>query len=218
MSSIKEVGEKIKKLRLKQGLKQKDLAKLLGITPQAISGWERGVTYPQVELYDAISKILDISKNVLFFDEVDKNEDRELSVRVIEVPFFSEVQVAAGNGSLNDDFSSATEFYPLPYELFKYRNIKELVCVYCCGDSMEPVITNGSILAVDLSENTICDGKIYLVNIHGLLRVKILFVEARGIVIKSYNNQYPDERIEFDELDDLTFKILGKVIWHSSVM
>ncbi|MGD6739538.1 helix-turn-helix domain-containing protein [Photobacterium leiognathi subsp. mandapamensis] len=69
---MKDLGMKIKNERKKRGLKQKDLALLLNVTSQAISGWERGVTFPQLELYERIAIALNVSKDWLFFDDENK--------------------------------------------------------------------------------------------------------------------------------------------------
>lgn len=49
-------GERLRYLRFKKGVKQKVLAKLLGVTPAAVSNWERGTDTPSVE---NIKKIAD---------------------------------------------------------------------------------------------------------------------------------------------------------------
>lgn len=41
-----EIGNQIKNLRLRRGITQEAMAQHFGITPQAISKWERGVTTP----------------------------------------------------------------------------------------------------------------------------------------------------------------------------
>lgn len=211
---MKDIGEKIKIFRKKKGLKQKDLAKILGLTPQAISGWERGTSFPQVELYAKISEILGVSKNNLFFDG--SNKGNKAINAVCNVPFYSQVEAAAGEGMLGDDYP-AIDTYPLPEMIVgKQFNREAIFCIRCCGDSMEPIINGGSILAVNGSMTDICDGDIYLLNMHGLLRVKCLYLEATGIVIKSYNDNYADEKVSFEYAEANQLKILGKVIWYST--
>jgi len=53
------------KHRKKKGMTQSQLAGLLSVTPQAVSKWEKG-SYPDSELLPRISKILDVSLDVLF--------------------------------------------------------------------------------------------------------------------------------------------------------
>lgn len=45
MLDIKQFGKRIAFLRRKNGMSQEKLADLLGISPQAISKWENGVSH-----------------------------------------------------------------------------------------------------------------------------------------------------------------------------
>lgn len=58
---------KLKAKRVEKGIKQGDLAKDLGITPQYLCKIENGETSPRLDLMKKISKILDISPQDLFF-------------------------------------------------------------------------------------------------------------------------------------------------------
>lgn len=51
-------GKKFKKLRLKLGLKQEDVAKYLGISRVAVAKWETEVAAPRSELLPKIAKLL----------------------------------------------------------------------------------------------------------------------------------------------------------------
>lgn len=43
-----DIGQHIRKKRIEMGLKQSELAKLLGVCEDTITGWENGRTLPQI--------------------------------------------------------------------------------------------------------------------------------------------------------------------------
>ena len=49
------MGEIIREQRRRAGVRQEDLASALGITCQAVSRWETGLSYPDLELIPAIA-------------------------------------------------------------------------------------------------------------------------------------------------------------------
>ena len=56
---------RLREEREKLGMTQEELAGRLGVTPQAVSKWERGNGLPDITLVEGICKILNISANVL---------------------------------------------------------------------------------------------------------------------------------------------------------
>lgn len=69
------LGEKIKELRTKNSLTQKDLADKLYVTPQAVSRWEKNEVEPPISTVTELSKIFGISVNELLGeDPVEKTE------------------------------------------------------------------------------------------------------------------------------------------------
>ena len=61
-----EIGNQIKNLRLRHGITQEAMAQHLGITPQAISKWERGVATPDIALLPDISAYFGVTIDELF--------------------------------------------------------------------------------------------------------------------------------------------------------
>lgn len=61
-----EIGNQIKQLRQRRGITQEAMAHYLGITPQAISKWERGVTTPDIGMLPNISAYFGITIDELF--------------------------------------------------------------------------------------------------------------------------------------------------------
>ncbi|EFA29286.1 prophage LambdaSo, transcriptional regulator, Cro/CI family [Haemophilus influenzae HK1212] len=105
-------------------------------------------------------------------------------------------------------FSKAT----LRKQGVQYENA---VCVIADGNSMEPVIPDGTTVGIDLGNKTIRDGKIYAINHGGLLRIKLLYnMPNEQVKIRSYNTEeHPDE---IAELQDIS--VLGKVFWYSVLL
>ena len=66
------IGSKIRELRKKKGITQEALAAVLTVTPQAVSKWESGVTYPDMAMIPAIARYFEVSLDVLF--DYDVNE------------------------------------------------------------------------------------------------------------------------------------------------
>ena len=60
-----KLGEKIRKLRQRDGRKQEDLAVALGVTNQAVSRWEANGGYPDIEMLPAIANYFHITMDEL---------------------------------------------------------------------------------------------------------------------------------------------------------
>ena len=61
MTTAKEIGIGIKNARLSVGITQAELARRLGVTPQAISQYERGEKKPKIETIKKIADALGVS-------------------------------------------------------------------------------------------------------------------------------------------------------------
>ncbi len=59
-SQCKSFGENLKKIRRKNQLSQKDLAEMLGVSRQAVSKWELGDGYPEVDKLLILSRKLNV--------------------------------------------------------------------------------------------------------------------------------------------------------------
>ncbi len=71
-----ELGNQIKQLRLRRGITQEAMAKHFGITPQAVSKWERGATTPDIAMLPAISAYFGVTIDELFALSDDTRVDR----------------------------------------------------------------------------------------------------------------------------------------------
>jgi len=69
-----ELGEKIRGLRRQQNRTQENLADALGVTGQAVSRWEQGLSYPDMELIPPIANYFGITIDELFGYENDREK------------------------------------------------------------------------------------------------------------------------------------------------
>ena len=65
MISVDKLGARIALLRRARGLTQTQIADRLGVTPQAVSKWERGLACPDLVCLDELSDLLGISIDAL---------------------------------------------------------------------------------------------------------------------------------------------------------
>ena len=68
-------GKFIAKLRKEKNMTQEQLAEKMGISVNAVSKWERGLSFPDVSLYKKLCKELDINIEELINGEKDKSEE-----------------------------------------------------------------------------------------------------------------------------------------------
>lgn len=64
-----KLSENIRTLRTERGLTQSDLAVLLSVTPQAVSRWEQGQAYPDMETLPLLAKHLEVAIDCLMGTE-----------------------------------------------------------------------------------------------------------------------------------------------------
>ena len=71
-----EIGNVIKERRVLKGMTQEELAQALSVTPQAVSRWEIGISYPDIAMVPEIVRVLGVSADSLLgcgdFDKKEK--------------------------------------------------------------------------------------------------------------------------------------------------
>src|SRR5699024_1712916 len=66
-------GEKLIRLRRKNGMSQEQLAAEIGITRQSVSKWESGSTLPELAKLIVISELFDVSVDYLVKDSMEED-------------------------------------------------------------------------------------------------------------------------------------------------
>lgn len=94
-----EIGNQIKALRLRRGISQETVAQHFGITPQAVSKWERGVTMPDIGLLPELSAYFGVSIDELFALSDDTRMER-IQNMLWDVRYLNSADVEASRGFL----------------------------------------------------------------------------------------------------------------------
>ncbi len=96
------LGTKIRELRRRDGRTQDNLAEALGVTAQAVSRWESGGSYPDMEMIPAIANYFHVSIDELF----GYHDEREEKIKTIldnATKILTKQGFTMYKGSLSDD-------------------------------------------------------------------------------------------------------------------
>lgn len=137
----------------------------------------------------------------------------------VEVPFLREVELSAGSGRTVIERSTTAKLR-FGKRSLRAHNVQfdQAVCVVVSGNSMEPVLPDGSTVGVNIGQTQIVDGKMYAIKHDGQLRVKVLYrVPGGGVRFRSFNqSEHPDETYTAEEMAEKGIEIIGRVFWGAS--
>ncbi len=136
MIGSRDIGRKIKELRKKRGLTQKDLGEMVGLDQTTISGYENGRRQIDLQKLMKIAQALGVDLKELI--SVD-SKPSEISKVAKIIPLYS-LPASAGNGMFPD------EIYIL--DKIPTHRIDVDFAIKVEGDSMEPVVPDGAIVFV----------------------------------------------------------------------
>lgn len=130
----------------------------------------------------------------------------------VPLPVYRETQIEANMTEITIDQERKIM---IPVEaLGAIKNVDLAFMVELVGDSMAPVLLDGSSIAIDSSATNIVDGKIYAIDYDGMLLVRLLYRIAGGSIrMRCYNDEYSDELITKETQHK--FKVLGRAFWCS---
>ncbi|EAQ4580978.1 helix-turn-helix transcriptional regulator [Salmonella enterica subsp. enterica] len=230
------ISERVKSLRTELGLTQAQLATRAKTSQQAIEQLENGkIKRPRyiIELANA----LNCDPSWLLTGEGNKNKPRNQESEIpsqnswigisawdrntpldddeVEVPFLKDIEFACGSGAYSEEDNNGFKLRFAKSTLRKVNANSDgtgVICFPAKGNSMEPVIPDGTTVAINTNDKRIVDGKVYAINENGWKRLKILYRTGPDTVtVKSYNkDEYHDEEKNLKDLE-----IIGRMFWYS---
>lgn len=222
------IGNRIKLYRVKKKMTQEELANRLGTKKATISNYETGYRSPQQDMLFELARVLEISINDLFPAILKSKEENSIETiyKKLEPPRKEKVYSYAAE-QLQEQETVNNKVVPLvgksaanpavleygdtDIEQQSFAHVPDNAdcAIYIQGDSMEPLIKNGSIVFYK-KQCDVENGEIAIVEIDGDgVTCKKLIKDYKNelIILRSINKKYDDRVLKDEEI-----KIIGKVV------
>lgn len=137
----------------------------------------------------------------------------ELGEGFVQIPRY-EVSASAGGGAV---IHSEQIVDHLSFRADWVHNalgvpVASLALINVIGDSMEPTLSEGDLILIDMSHHGVKDNAVYVLQLSGELLVKRILRKFDGsVIVKSDNAIYEPERIGSEAVD--TLNVIGRVVW-----
>lgn len=212
-----DIGKLIRDKRIEYGLTMKEVAQRVGVSEGTISRWESGeINNMKRSSMAALSKELNISPLVLMgWSEAPKTTPTAI------YPYF-DTAISAGALEAVDAMDSAVRIEVPDAIMGRYAHHKDIVFLKVNGESMNRVIPNGSIIAVqtDIEKESLSNGDIVVAYTAEGYSVKRLFLDRvnhRAILRPdSTDISFSDIVVDCSSYGEL--HIFGKVVIYSVVL
>jgi phage repressor protein C with HTH and peptisase S24 domain len=223
------LAERLKTARESMGFEQKKLADQLGISFRSWQDYELGKSVPGGKVFEALVKAGFNANWLLTGDGEMKRGDTaypladglktadiggELAEGFVQVPRYK-VAASAGGGAV---IHSEQVVDHLSFRADWVYNalgvpVSSLALINVIGDSMEPTLSEGDLILIDMSHRGVKDNSVYVLQLGGELLVKRIQRKLDGsVVVKSDNSAaYEPETVPSEGLELLN--VIGRVVW-----
>lgn len=125
----------------------------------------------------------------------------------LQLRYYTDVAAAAGHGAVNSEleYTEITISKKFAYEALDLPPSAKLDIIKVIGDSMEPFIHSGDVIAVDITKNRlelVKNGDIVVINLDGEIYCKKLLKQpfVNEIVLSSMNSFYKDIVVSIEQI------------------
>jgi phage repressor protein C with HTH and peptisase S24 domain len=227
-----EWAVQIERLRERLHLNQAGLARLLNVSPMAVSRWERAVNEPEATYYIHMGTLAGDPDCWYFWQRAGlpasdikralrKTKTHRSSQMVTPeagentVPLLALTAGTTGVGDNTPNLDQATEISKLAVPTDWSENQSSLRCIRVAGEGMAPLISDGSVVAVDLSQfdSAKLNNSIVLAwhKDFGLIVRRLKkFGATEVLVVESERNGASTLTL------DRNWRILGRIVWWMS--
>lgn len=224
---MQTLGSKIRHLREKKNMTQTELSQILGMkTYTTVSKWENNENFPKGKDLKELAELFEVSADYLLglskenISSIETIYNKLETQRQTKVYDFAKEQLEkqieennkviplVGKTAANP---AVLEYADIDIEQHSFAHVPEGAdcAINIQGDSMEPLIKNGSIVFYKRQ----CDvenGEIAIVEINGegvTCKKVIKDYNSQAIILRSINAKYDDKKLCGEEI-----RIIGKVM------
>ncbi|PWC14233.1 phage repressor protein C [Brenneria roseae subsp. americana] len=240
------LAERLKKARTLQGLSQKALGDIIGVSQAAIQKIEVGKASQTTKIFD-LSTALKVRPEWLASGEGPMHADGSttpqpessippqsewgtvaswddataLSEDEVEVPFLKDIEFACGDGRIQSEDHNG---FKLRFSKSTLRKVgantdgSGVLCFPATGDSMEPIIPHGTTVAVDTNNKRIIDGKLYAIAQEGGGNDKLKRIKQLYRKPGGRLVIHSFNRDADEEAYESEVEIIGRVFWYSVLL
>jgi len=175
---------RVRELRIRAGLQQKELAILAGVSHPTVSDWETGKKNPSGERLKKLSQIFGVDNaTILGYDPI------YIPIKRNAVPIIGEI--ACGTPITAEENIEGYADVP--------DGIRADFALICKGDSMEPTFKDGDIVLIR-RQPEVENGQIAAVSIDGQATLKHVYrLLPEGLVLVAENAAYAPMYIRTDQ-------------------
>lgn len=201
---MEEVIEKLKDVLASEGnthIKTKDVAQALNIHPDTFNSMKFRNSIPYKQILNFLEQ-RNININYFFFGSSPKESlESEEKYRILKL---YKTNASLGGGGINE-FVQCKEIV-MDNALLDFLHTSNCELITSFGESMEPIINEGSICIIDKTK-AFKNGKIYAINTRDGLFIKQVLKAENGVILHSFNSVFKD--VFYNDGD---FVLIGAVI------
>lgn len=195
-------SERIKQLRKKSGMTQKQLAEKLYVDQTAVSYWESGKTKPDFEKQQLLADFFNVSVDYL----LGRNSSSQVQKTAIRIPVLGVIPA----GIPIEAIEEIIDYEEIPDSWGKGGN--EYFALKIKGESMMPEYRNGDVV-IFKKQNTCDNNDDCAVMVNGndatFKRIERL---NEGIILKPLNPSFESKFYSNKEIAELPVRVIG-VFW-----
>ncbi|BCW89999.1 putative HTH-type transcriptional regulator [Alphaproteobacteria bacterium SO-S41] len=205
-ADLREIGERIR-LAVQGAGGNAIVSEKSGVPVGTINNYIAAKSEPSVLKLAAIAKVTNHS-----IDYFLTGRDPPTASDFELIPLY-DIRLSAGAGAWNER-ARIIEMVPFTraqiLAIPGRRSTKDLALLRIRGDSGGDRLPDGALAMADTADNQLADGLFAFVQDDNA-RVKRFQVLMSGITLMSDNKTYPDEHVDYDQMQDVS--IIGRVVW-----